>query len=475
MAVTPRDVEDIIISMQNTYADIDPTIDLSKGPMAVLLYAVAQELARVEVQAGYLQTVYQLENADTLDDEDIDALGRNYGIDPDVGDSSTVVVTLWRTSRPIPGEVYSASLGDLVGTEDGRFVFSLEDDVIMNGNTPDIYYNAEEKRYEISANARAVSIGDDFNLPTNTITRLITDIEDFDGVVNPSSAQGGNDPPDKVQFRNYLWNRLQGINSDAGGALVTQVLDIDPSGITDLKLVSSADMDIFERTASLNGKLGYDIYIITDQVEPRVQNKVANGGELSIALDRAPVDSVQNVIVDGVSVPFSLVKDPRPDVRNSPRANDRVVLVTALEPGQTAEIRYFYYRNVWEAERSFQGRTTPFATDVMVRLAYQVPVFIGAEMVVIATDDRDAVQNQVIEFTRAYLRDPLSPSLYRRTFVDILEPSDYQESVLANVPGLSRFSLTSFVRIDQAASDIELITLDGKTEYPVMAPNIFLG
>lgn len=470
MASSPREVAEILSSFQQTFEDIDPTIDLTKGPMSVFVYSASEEISRVEAQAAYLQTVYRLDTADDLEDDDIDGLGLNYGIDPDVGDVAAVVVTLYRQSRPVDGEAYVASEGDLVGSEDGRFVFALVSDVSMNGDTPDIYFNSDEARYEVNVRAEAVSVGEDFNLPAETIDSFLTDISDFDGVTNYNPARGGNDPLDKVQFRNLLWDTIQGLNADIIGTLVTTVENTDPTGFQAIATVPSTELETFERLQALNGKMGYDLYTITDETVEFLDQLTAEGGETSLVMERQPVNTVEYISVDGERVPFSFDADERQTVRRSPRAEDSASLATALEPGQIVEIKYWYYENVFEAYDAFQGRSSPFGSDVLVRLAYAIQVFIAAEIDVLSADDRDSVVNDIQDFTEAFLNNPVDPSNTRRIFPSELDPAEYQDAVLREVAGLSKFTLLNFNRVDTAVSDIERIQLNGKTEYPVLAP-----
>jgi len=475
MASAPREVEEILRSFQQTFEDIDPTIDITKGPLAVLLYAASEEVSRIEAQVAYLQTMYRLEASDELENDDIDALGRNYGLDPDVGDVSVATVTLFRESRPDEGEAYVVRDGDLVGTTDGRFVFAVVSDASMSGDTPDIYFNADQRRYEISVRAEAVSVGEDFNLPSGTINAFISDIPDFDGVTNYSQAKRGNDPLDKVQFRTLIWNTIQGIDKDIVGNLINTVYDSDPTGFSDVRLVSSSDVVTFERLKDINGKMGYDIYTITDEIVDWLYSFTANGGETSILLDRAPVANVQYVMVDGVQVLFNFASDQSQTVRRSARAKDRVVLSDPLQAGQTVEIKYYYHENVYTANSLLQGRATPFGTDVLVRLGYGIPVFIAAELSTLTADDRDSVINDIQDFTEAYLNDPRSPSSTRRLFGQSLNPRDYQESVLRSVSGIAKYIVTDFNRADTATSDIEQISFDGMTEYPILSPNFVVS
>jgi len=471
MATVPRETQDILFSMQETFQNIDPTIDILKGPFAVFTFIAAEELSRTETQAAYLQTIYQLENAENLDDDDIDALGRNYGIDPDVGDLANVVVTLWRNSRPEAGTLYTAYEGDMVGTEDGRYTFAITQDRTMEGDNADIYYNPDTKRYEINVQAEAISIGEDFNLPEGVITTLLSELEDFDGVTNTEPAYGGNDPLDKVQFRALLWNTVQGIDQDLAGNLIAQVQGSDPSGITDIRMISSSEFELFERLNHLNGKTGYDVYVITDETVEDVMQYTALGREQSVTIDQPPVAAVNSVIIDGSPAAFQFIQDTDPVRRSSPNARDRVFLNgLSLEAGQTVEIRYFYYKNIYDAQQSFTNRAMPFGTDVLVRRGYPIPVQIEAELVTTSVEDREEVINEIIDYTESYLRDPLAPTQYRRLFVHGLDPRDYQEAVLTSVAGVSRYNVTIFNRIDTATTDIELIIFNGRNEFPVLHP-----
>jgi len=469
MATAPRNVDEIIESMGETFEDIDPTIDVAKGPLGVLIYATATELSATETQAAYLTTVYQLENTEDIDDDDIEALGNNYSLDPNVGELADAVVTFYRESRPIAGEVYVIPQGALVGTEDQRYTFITTDDIVMDGNNPDIYYNPTERRYEVRGEVEAVSIGDDFNLPPETITSIISGVNDFDGVTNFEAALGGFDPLDRTSFRNLIWNNLQALDTDLTGRLVTTILDYDVAA-TDVALVSSSEFELFERQAYVNGRTAYDVYVITDTLGNELQTFTALGGELSIPLDKPPVQSVQYVMVDGERATFTFTPDSAQAFRNSPRANDRVTLSTALQPGQTVEIKYFNYEGIVDANTALQGRGKPFGNDVLVRLGYAVPVFVQARAVATSAEDQDAVNVAIQEYTEFYFNDPISPSATRKRFGATLDPRDYQDTVLAAVPGLSTFTVLVFARLDEGVQDVSPIEFDGRTEYPVLSP-----
>ena len=64
MPLTPRDIYAYLTDLTNSIQD--PTIDVQKGPLAVLLYGDATEGARSEAFSAYLQSYFQLADPNLL-------------------------------------------------------------------------------------------------------------------------------------------------------------------------------------------------------------------------------------------------------------------------------------------------------------------------------------------------------------------------------------------------------------------------
>lgn len=466
----PRDAEEIIRSLDETYRDIDPAIDSRKGPIAVIDYGFSTELARTEDTADYLRSVYQLANPEALEDDDIVQLGLNYGKDPNIGRASRVLVYLFKLSRPETGITYTAEAGTLVSSSDGRFVYALMDEATIEGDFPDVYFNAEENRYEVGVLAEAISVGIDYNLPPFTINNFATPVEGFDGVENKDYATSGSDPIDKSQFRNVIWDALRGIGSDIGGSIANLIADIDPTGFDDISLIPSTDYVHFARLGVLHSKLGYDIYVISDTIRETIQSGFTQGGETFIELEKKPVLAVRLMTVNGIEIPFSLQSDFRPEYAGSPLANDRVTFTAPLPPAQPYDIRYIYYDFVFDANETLQDRSRPFETDTLVRRANPVEVVISATLKSSSNAEREDLINEIKAFTIQYLRDPSAPAAQRSQFYELLDPVDYEGSVETAVNGVIDYRLNRFARIDNAFMDIDVIYFDGLTEYPVISP-----
>ena len=456
--------------MDETYREIDPAIDSRKGPIAVIDYGVATELAKTEDTADYLRSVYQLANSELLEDNDIVQIGLNYGKDPNIGRASRVLIFLYKLSRPEPSTTYTAEVGTLVSSQDGRFVYSLLDEATMEGDFADVYFNPGENRYEIGVLAEAIAVGVDYNLPPMTVNTFSTPIDSFDGVENKDYATGGSDPIDKTRFRDVIWDSLRGIGSDLAGSIINLVSDVDPTGFDDITLVPSTDYEHFARQSVLHSKLGYDIYLISDAIRETIQSGFTQGGETFIPLEKKPVLSVRLATVNGNEVAFSLDRDVNPEYQGSPMANDRVTFTAPLAPAQAYDIRYIYYDFVHDANNILSDRARPFETDTLVRRANPVEVVIVAVLKSSSTSEREDLINEIRAFTIQYLRDPAAPAAQQSKFYELLDPVDYEGSVETAINGVTDFRLQRFARIDNAFMDIDVVYFDGLTEYPVLSP-----
>jgi len=471
MPQSPRDIDGFLTDLSASVTSNDSRIDVQKGPLATLIYGASVEGSRMENFAAYLGRLYQLQDPSLILDEDMFELALNFGKDPNVARVSQVTVYFFRSTRPEAGVTYTAATGTIVSTDDGRFNFTVIEDAEMNGDLADYYFNSSTGNYEIPVLCEAIAAGVDYDLPPNTINRIQTVQDDFDGCVNRDYASQGEDPPDKYQMRDILWAAMQGANQDAAGQLENIITSISPTGVDDYSTIPSTDYVNYSRLGQTSGKLGYDIYMITDRTRETIDRGVADGGETFLTFQRKPVLSVVFVAVDGVVVPFSLDVDTDAAWRGSPSANDRVQLATPLQPGQTWEVRYVYFDVVYNVNSLLQDRFKLFGSDTLVRLADSIDIYIAGELTTFVTTDKDDIISDVRTFTEGYLRNPNNPSQAYQQFVTYLDPTDYQRAVEGSVDGVQNFKLTHFARLDDAKQDIEFISLNGLTEYPTLSVN----
>lgn len=469
---SPRSVDTIIDSIRTTQEDVNPRADIRKGPLAGVVWSFCNELSRTEEFVGYLQDLHQFENAERIEEDDLYNLAANYGKDPNIGRSSRHQVFFYRYSRPEEGKSYPVDIGTTVSDREGRFNYLSINYGQMDGNYADLYYNANDKWYEIPVMVEAANVGSEYDLPPFSINRILSSLEDYDGCINREDVKrSGSDPVDPIQLIRNLQNTLQGIGTDLGGHIIDVLQDIDPTGYDDIAFVPSSDFERFKRNKSLQGRLGYDIYLITDLLEQHIQNGVARGGEFRIPLERGPVSAVEFVTVNGQPVPFIFNPETNPAIANSPEGTYEVYLTDPLLPLQSYQISFVYYEFCWQGNLAFQGRSTPYQTNVLVRLADPREVYIAGEAIVASTGDREQVLADLRGFTERWIRNPNSTDVSRRKFITLLDPTAYVENAIANVESLSDIKLTGFIRLDIARLPVEIISFDGATEYPFLSPN----
>jgi hypothetical protein len=471
MTTTPRDTETVLSSLETTTRDVNPSLDTQKGALSTIYWAVASETSKTEAQCAYLQSIYQLDNPTLIDDSDMFKLARNFGQEPMRARASRGTVWFFRNSRPEAGMMYWAYAGTVVSTTDSRFNYAVTVTGTMNGDNAEAYYNSTTRRYEIPVEVEAVAEGSDYDLPPNTIINISTSQEDWDGCVNTEYMRRGADPVDKFQLRDILYSKMQGLDSTVEGNLTTIVSDTDPFAYDDLQIVPSSDLTAFVRHAYLTDKMGTDVYIITDNVSSTSQYGVAAGGETEVILDHAPLYAIIYCLVDGLAVPFSASYDTSAALQGSSRATDKIVFTSALQPAQTYEIRYQYYDLIYDVNQRVTGRERQFGTDVLYRRATPIPVWIEGQITTFANQAAGVSVDYVSEFATRYLRNPSDPNgTSKQTFVGSLDPYDFQTKVEQNVNGITQFRLTKFVRMDNYSMDVEYISFNGKTEYPMLSP-----
>jgi hypothetical protein len=467
-----RSLDSIVQGIKESSGEVNPAADIRKGPLAVAVWAISNELARTEEFVQYLLNLYQYENPELIEEDDLYNIAANYGKDPNAGRATQTVVHFYMLSRPEPGKVYPIPVGSSCSTEDGRFVYSSLNFGQIDGNYADSYYNSTDQWYEIPILVEARNVGSEYDLPPETITRVLDVLEDYDGCINKSDVtRQGSDPVDPIRLINNLQNTLQGVGTDLGGKIIDVIQDIDPTGFSDIAFVPSSDFERFKRNKILQGRLGYDVYVITEVTQQRFQEGTARGGETRIPLDRGPVLSVEYVNVNGSPVAFSFNPETSPALANSPEGTYEVVLSDPLLPLQSYQISYLYYSFCWEANNALSGREAPFQTETLVRIPENREVYIAGEAIVSSSGDREQVLSDLQTFTERYLANPESPELVGRTFVAVLDPGAYVRNAVSSVTNLSDIKLTGFVRLDDARLPIELITFDGATEVPLLSPN----
>jgi len=110
-----RDQEDVLTSMQETVEEIDPSIDVQKGPIyESALVPWSKEVADTENKVDHLGDFFQLEQLGNLSEEEIDQVGRNFG--PELAQGSPSQGFLLFYTYQAPTSDITIPTGTLVST-----------------------------------------------------------------------------------------------------------------------------------------------------------------------------------------------------------------------------------------------------------------------------------------------------------------------------------------------------------------------
>ena len=112
-----RDQDAVLTSMVETVEEIDPSIDVRKGPVyESALVPWSKEVAGTEAKVDHLGDFFQLEKLTNLSSAEISQVGRNFGQEVSQGTPSQGFLLFYTYAAP-SGDL-TIPAGTLVSTED---------------------------------------------------------------------------------------------------------------------------------------------------------------------------------------------------------------------------------------------------------------------------------------------------------------------------------------------------------------------
>lgn len=369
-----RSADDIASSMQANIEEIDPTIDVGKGPIReTAIIPWSKELSTTEENVSHLGELYQLDNADLWEEDEITYLGRQYGVQFGSGFFSQGFLTFWSIERPT--DDIPIPIGTLASTQDGQYIFQTIEESAFYASAADVYYNAERRRYEVQVAAEATVAGTDYDIKTGRITLLLSAVPGVSGVYNYSDFEGGTAEQSIKDFVDMLMQLPLGNALGSGGGIAGLLSKVGVGFVTDVALLTPANIGDFERTSESGLRAALDVYLLGQRIGVANYSYTTVGTETEIVLPLQPVLSVSNVLVNGSAVTFSWSVDNNPTRRGSNRAQDKVVLESAPGPAADVFITYTYNKLISDLQSTVDSPPI-FDTDTLVRYGKPVEVVV---------------------------------------------------------------------------------------------------
>lgn len=443
-----RTVDEIQTSIIASLEAIDPSIDVQKGPIFdFLLQPVPVELADTEARADRIARLVTAQLDEVATQEEVEAMATSFSVPLGTGKQSSgraVFYTFARPTTDIP-----IPRGTLIGTTRQDFTFFVTDaNLVLSAADADAYFNSARRRYEITANIEATSVGPDFDLPPFRINTLFTQIEGLDGVVNLERTQNGLDQEELALSVERIRTKFNGNDPEIGGGINSQIRNYAPDIVTDVNLVFPKDTE-FRRSTS---RPAIDAYVNGADAQSVDQSFVAIGGEQDIALEQPPVISVESVTVNGTEVDFAFLQDTSATIGGSNIAEDRVILESPVTTSDVVAITYTRDKLIDDLQTDlFNPDDRTFETDILAKRRKATPIVIQLTAKVLPSFDpnrtSDAIESALFDFVETGL------------FAEELLPEPIRQQIKDEVGGISELRFTKFQRLSGSTLDVEVITL----------------
>ncbi len=447
-----RSIEEIQSSIQQSVETADPTIESRSGPVFnIMLQPVSNEVAKIEAEQERISALYSLRFQDVATEAETAALATNFGIQKAPGTKATSVVFFFRYTRP--AEAALVRRGTLVGNLDGTLNYIVQEDVVIDPSNADAFFNSARRTFEVAVNVKAVSPGENFNIPAFRINSLITPNTNFDGVENRAPAEGGSKEETQDSEVNRIRERFAGLNTGSVDGVRFVASNSFPEIIQDVAVIQTAS-DLFRRTILTPG---LDVYIAGSNLETVRQSFVAIGGETEILIASPPsVPSSLVLQINGVINAGAAIVEDSSAVANTVQASEIVSLASPLAAGDVVTFSYSFNRLILDVQDTYKPATTGdsllFGTDILVYEAVEVPITVVMSMRVASSFDVPRTTDQVTNAILALVE--------QNTFGVTLYPETIRETILNTVQGVTSLNIEQFRRTNTSLRDVEIIELE---------------
>ena len=438
---------------------INPSLDTVKGPVPdIFIRPQASQLRKVELDIDDLNKRYSLQYTRTRNTASLELYGANHGLRKSPGRPARGYVYFYLFSRIEPGQRVTIPAGTVVSTTDTSISYQTTREAIIVGESIDSYYNATKRRYEIRVPVASLGVGEVFDIPAGRIRTLQSTITSIDGVENREAIRGSQEAESNETFGDNIRAKFNGTALGSGNGLQQLVRNYDPTRISDVHLVFSTDYQLFRRRTR---RAAWDVYLIGEDAQETSETFVGNGTKSQFVMSSQPVSAVTGVLVNGISVPYSFVRDATDQTKSSAWASDKIVLAAAPGSNSLVEVTYNYDKLITDTQAYIESlQNDLYDAEILVRKAIPVDMKVTVSIQVLSTFDKA----QAVSDTVAIVQDYADLDVY----VDLLTPEELRERIQQEVAGISSVKILEFTRLDSGTVPVEPIEFLAN-EYSVIS------
>jgi hypothetical protein len=450
------DVATVVKQLQTALQQIEPDIDVKKGPMLRLfINPHAGIVSAQQDKIDRLIGIFTLNRVDNILTSELDAQSAAFsGMGRFQGRKSTGFVTFFTKTKPNTNIVIN--IGDQVADATSSLVYRVTQQVIISPNDFIRFFNPITQRFEFLAPVEAMSIGADYDIPSGRIKRILGTISGIDGVTNSDAISGGASVEDNASFNARFQKRLEGQSLGTKGGLISEIVNIP--GVLDLSLVTSENPDLFSRRSN---RPCIDAYVLgyvegTDTVSFTVSsNKI-------FTLPAHRITSITSVTLDGADVTdYAFIRDTS-NLAGSVKEVDKIELRAQPVAGSVVEIS-FTYNALLETVQDRASQFNDFAyfgVDFLAYEAIQEPLVVSYEFAFLSSFDKNTIMSALQTETMSYL----NPNVFAET----LQPTAFVAYLQKKVPAAVNITLKTFTTKNHSLAAIETCTF-AKNAYPVLS------
>lgn len=445
----------VITQLQTSLKQIEPDVDVAKGPLKRLFVdphgtVVSNERNEVDRLIG----IFTLQRVNNILTSELDAQTSAFGgMGRFQGRKSRGYQTFFTKTRPNDNIVIN--IGDQVGDNTSALIYRVTQQVVVTPTDLIKFYNPLTQRFEILAPIEAISIGADFDVPRGRVNKILGSINYIDGTINNEDIKGGSSVEDNESLDSRFQKRLEGQSLGTKGGLISELVNIP--GVDDVVLITSDDLDLFSRRST---RSAIDIYVLGDiEATDSVSFTVTNSKVFTLPQHR--ITAITSVTLDGeVVADYAFIRDSSVYAGSVKEANS-IELRAQPQAGSVVVVTYSY-NSLLEV---VQDRVTQFSdfsyfkVDGLVYEAIKVPVVVSYDFSFLSSFDKNSVMNALTTETMSYM----NPN----AFVTSIQPQAFLADLQKKVPVATSVYLNEFTSKENSKSKIETITL-AKHSYPIL-------
>lgn len=445
----------VVTQLQTALRQIEPDIDVAKGPMKRLFIDPHASIVAAERnQVDRLIGIFTLQRVDNILTTELDAQTSAFaGMGRFQGRKSSGYGTFFTRTRPSDNIVIN--IGDQVGDATSSLIYRVTQQVVVTPADLIRFYNPISQRFEILAPIEAISIGADFDVPPGRIVKILGSINYIDGVVNNEAITGGSSVEDNESLDTRFKKRLEGQSLGTKGGLISELANIP--GVKDVILITSDDLELFSRR-SMRSCL--DIYILGDiEATDSVSFTVTTSKTFSLPQHR--ITAITSVTLDGeVVADYAFIRDAT-IYSGSVKETNKIELRSLPAAGSVVVVTFSYNALL----ETVQDRVTQFSdfayfsVDALVYEAVQVPMLVSYDFAFLSSFDKNSTMTSLTQETMTFMNP--------EAFAVVMQPQALIADLQKKVPSAVAIYLNKFTTKEDSKAAIETVSF-AKNAYPVL-------